>query len=91
VSEPRRQDGEEGPGSLRSQESSASASRSKGQTAWITKGGQLVGLAIGFNQGLLMEHPNRDLVLLAIVLVLGGQAVENLLFRAIDRFFDRQA
>jgi hypothetical protein len=88
VSESREPDGEQG--LPRDRESSASASRSKGQTAWITKGGQLVGLAIGFNQGLLMEHPNRDLVLLAIVLVLGGQAVENLLFRAIDRFFDRQ-
>jgi hypothetical protein len=75
--------------SLREQASSASASRVKGQTVWVTKVGQIIGLVIGANQGLLEEHPRRDLVMLAVFLVLGAQGVENLLFRAIDRFFDR--
>lgn len=77
------------PDSHRGRESSASASRVKGQAVLITKIGQIVGLAIGVNQGILEEHPNRDLIFLAAFLVLGAQAVENLLFRAIDRFFDR--
>lgn len=77
--------------SPRAQASSASASRAKGQTAWITKAGQIIGMAIGINQAFLEDHPSRDLVALAILLFLGAQAAENLLFRAIDRIFDQQS
>lgn len=83
------EDSSPAPGSHPERESSASASRAKGQTVWITKIGQIVGLAIGINQGLLEETPNRELVALAVILFLGGQAVENLAFRVIDRLFDR--
>jgi hypothetical protein len=102
VNEPRQPNGEQEEARQRSlpssedlvpsrpaRESSVSASRVKGQAAWITKIGQIVGLAIGVNQGLLVENPKRDLVALAVVLFLGGQAVENLAFRVIDRLFDR--
>src|SRR3954471_10836528 len=63
------QDSSREQGSPPVQERSESASRIKGQTAWVVLASQMLGLAIGVSQGLLVEHPDRELVALSIVLV----------------------
>jgi hypothetical protein len=41
----------------------------------------------GAKQVLLVEHPDRNTVILCIVFVVGAQAVEDIVMRAIDRIF----
>lgn len=87
--QPNGPDSNPGQGSPPAQESSASASRAKGQTIWITNATKIVGLVIGFGEAFLQEHPRREIVLMCVVFVVGAQAVENIAFRMIDRLFDR--
>jgi hypothetical protein len=65
--------------------SSVSGSRAKLATVWIRIGAQVIGLLGGAKQVLLVEHPDRNTVLLCIVFVMGAQALEGIIVRAIDR------
>jgi hypothetical protein len=76
-------------GSPHGRESSASASRYKGQTVWVTNITKIVGLGMGAGEAFLQDHPRREIVLLCVVFVVGAQAVENIILRGIDRLFDR--
>jgi hypothetical protein len=67
--------------------SSASGSRAKLATVWVTNVTKAVGLLGGAKQVLLVEHPDRNTVILCIVFVVGAQAVEDIVMRAIDRIF----
>jgi hypothetical protein len=67
--------------------SSVSGSRAKLATVWVTNATKAVGLLGGAKQVLFVEHPNRDLVVLCIVFVVGAQAVEDIVMHAIDRIF----
>jgi hypothetical protein len=67
--------------------SSVSGSRAKLATVWVTNVTKAVGLLGGAKQVLLVEHPDRNTVILCIVFVIGAQAVEDIVMRAIDRIF----
>jgi hypothetical protein len=56
-------------------------------TVWVTNVTKAVGLLGGAKQVLLVEHPDRNTVILCIVFVVGAQAVEDIVMRAIDRIF----
>jgi hypothetical protein len=71
------------------EQSSESASRYKGQAIWVTNVTKVVGLVIGAGEAFLHDHPRREIVLMCVVFVVGAQAVENIVLRAIDRLFDR--
>jgi hypothetical protein len=70
--------------------SSASGSRAKLATVWVTNLTKSVGLLGGAKQVLLVEHPDRNTVILCIVFVIGAQAVEDIVMRAIDRIFSTE-
>jgi hypothetical protein len=67
--------------------SSVSGSRAKLATVWVTNATKAVGLLGGAKQVLLVDHPDRNIVILCVVFVIGAQAVEDIVMRAIDRVF----
>lgn len=71
-------------------ESTASASRAKVQAAWLTNVTKVVGLALAINEGLIRDEARLEVLIAGMAFVLGLQAVENVLLRAIDRFFARE-
>lgn len=71
--------------------SSVSGSRAKLATVWVTNATKAIGLLGGAKQALLVEHPDRNIVILCIVFVIGAQAVEDIVIRAIDRIFSRSS
>jgi hypothetical protein len=71
--------------------SSVSGSRAKLATVWVTNATKAIGLLGGAKQVLLVEHPDRNVVILCIVFVIGAQAVEDIVMRAIDKVFSTKS
>lgn len=78
------------PNGISQQDKKSGGGAARGSTLLLTNITKLAGLVIALHEALGKDHAQAVVLAVAATFVLGAQVAENVLIRAIDRFFDKQ-